>query len=97
MIYNGDTASGIRVWDASHFGWTVNDFNAAPGWTQPLALVDPDLVICAAGRNDWGNGATAARFTSIYGDHLDIVALQAPKASILCVIEHETTPGSSVV
>lgn len=55
-----DVTSGIRVWNASHSGWSTSNYLA----DTSLALdfienIDPDLVIIATGTNDSsGNYAT---------------------------------------
>lgn len=49
-FYNGDAATGIGVYDASHFGWTTTSHTAEH--MKSVAAVAPQCVVIAVGTND---------------------------------------------
>lgn len=52
--YDGTEASGIRIWNGGHGGYTSANFNdaAEPHWVDILDTVTPDLVTIMLGVND---------------------------------------------
>lgn len=61
-ILDGDSTSGIRVWDASHYGYGSTHFATQQGWRSSLAQADPELVIIELGTNDYWYELSAASF-----------------------------------
>lgn len=59
MVYDGDEAAGIRVWDASSGGATTQTFqdtafnSSAQNWLAGMAGIPPDAVFIALGGNDY--------------------------------------------
>jgi lysophospholipase L1-like esterase len=52
MVYNGDEAAGIRVWDAGHAGFRSADFSGASANADGAYNMQPDLVSIELGIND---------------------------------------------
>ncbi|MGY2004228.1 cutinase family protein [Blastococcus sp. SYSU DS1024] len=64
-VYDGDEATGVRLWEAGHSGWQAEDYAnrpTAPQHGQAVAAAAPHLVVVALGYNDVVAGFTAAQF-----------------------------------
>lgn len=55
MVYRGDEAAGIRMWDAGHGGHTASVLNgtSANYWRNVIATIQPDLVMICFGTNEY--------------------------------------------
>lgn len=60
MLYNGDEAAGIRVWEAGQSGYRAEQYVASPTWAEAVERVQPALVVLPIGSNDYAIGRTAA-------------------------------------
>lgn len=62
MVYNGDEARGIRLWDGARSAkgspWFTDP--AALYWLDRVPAVAPDLVVITLVRNDWALGVPSA-------------------------------------
>jgi lysophospholipase L1-like esterase len=79
MVYNGDEAKGIRLYDAAHTGATTNDFTSSM-WDQAeiTASAKADLVTIALGANDYLSGSqTPAGVTANLQDMIDSIRSKA--------------------
>ena len=69
MVYAGDEASGVRLWESGHSSWRTADFietqvtGQAGTWYDGYGLADPDLVVIALGTNDYGISTVGSRLT----------------------------------
>ncbi|MGB3330811.1 MAG: SGNH/GDSL hydrolase family protein [Thermomicrobiales bacterium] len=54
MVYNGDEAAGIRLWDGARAGSTAAYFLTNTTWMDCITTIQPDLVIIYLGTNDRG-------------------------------------------
>ncbi|MGB3329708.1 MAG: SGNH/GDSL hydrolase family protein, partial [Thermomicrobiales bacterium] len=54
MVYNGDEAAGVRLWDGARAGSTAAFFLANTTWMDCIATIQPDLVLIYLGTNDRG-------------------------------------------
>ena len=65
MVYNGDEATGIRLWESGHWGWKSGDWSNAGSNKllyvgQRAGLINPKLVIIPLGVNDLANNIDPA-------------------------------------
>jgi lysophospholipase L1-like esterase len=69
MFYDGDESAGIRLWDGSHFGFTVSSFTALENWLSTIqwAITSANLkaVIYGLGTNDCISISSAAFATNL--------------------------------
>jgi lysophospholipase L1-like esterase len=74
IVNNGNEASGVRVIDAGHWGWTTSHFLTGGGPSslgQLASYLDPDLVTIALTANDYSGQVPIATYKA------NIVALIA--------------------
>jgi hypothetical protein len=65
MVYRGDEAMGVRMWESGHSGWQASDFNANPNWHGSFqAVPNTKLVLISLGRNEYQKGVSVATFSS---------------------------------
>lgn len=66
MFYNGDETAGVALWDGSHSGWRMQDFDTTwPDWFSHLQFVNPALIVLGCATNDartTSTGYSAANF-----------------------------------
>lgn len=72
---HADPTTGVQIWNASHAGYTTDDFIAASTYGDPsshaMALIQnltPDLVIIATGYNDPSTAAYKTRAQTLIGN-----------------------------
>ena len=54
IAYDGDTASGIQMYDGGHSGYTSTDYRAITETAGGVTAIQPHLVVVDLGRNDYG-------------------------------------------
>lgn len=101
VTYSGDSTAGILHYDAGHFGYTTNNFQAAAtnAWMTTAAWLQPQLITINVGINDYKQNRGAAAYTT---DLNTIIAslranLTAPAATSILLIKasqptHPSTP-----
>lgn len=94
MVYNGDEASGIRVWDAAHFGYLAPNFGPSTvGWFGAIPIAAPALTVIALGTNDFGtNGATPTQFNAALQQIIAGVRTYAARSAFVILMQPERTP-----
>jgi hypothetical protein len=97
IIYNGDESKGIKVFDASHHGWTstsavTNHHGGTPVRLQSLITTfSPDLVILGFGLNDMTGNITTTTFKANLITLINDILAAKPLASIVILAEHLRT------
>lgn len=64
MVYNGDEAAGIRIWDAGHFGYSSSDLVTSPPANWVGQISNLSLVNYEIGTNDFKLPNSPAVFKS---------------------------------
>jgi lysophospholipase L1-like esterase len=95
MVYDGDEAAGIRMWEAGHGGYKASDYTASSVWLDSLETVQPDLVIITLGVNDWRNDISSASFSADIAEIIsDIRAVCTIDPSFVLMASFEPTDPS---
>jgi lysophospholipase L1-like esterase len=98
MIYNGDTASGIRVWNDGQGGLTSTQ--ALDSTNVNMAgfdVANPSLVTITILANDFKTGVAVATSKANLATIVSQVRASAPNASIVFAIEHALgSTGASI-
>jgi len=96
VVYNGDEAAGIQVYDAGHHGWKASDFKdnltvaAGNGDMRKLWNINPDLVTIELGINEWTTNVAPATFDARLRDVIWYVKNSATLApSIALILDYE--------
>lgn len=72
QVFDGDTASGVRIIEAGRSGYRAQQYAANTKWAQAIpGLGTVSLLMLTLGSNDWGAGRTADQFRA---DTLAIIA-----------------------
>lgn len=97
MVYDGDEAAGIRVWEGGHSGWKASDFldplrsnlnTTDPRWLATVATINPSAILIALGANELGAKVPPATYRANLAELVAYLrAYTTPDADIVIVIE----------
>ena len=88
MVYDGDTTTGIRMWNGSHGGSTAGEFATYSRWEDATPITAPDLVIVSLGANDCKTSVPLATYKASMQTVITRLKALAPSASYVMLIEH---------
>lgn len=84
VVFNGDTTSGMRLFDAAHSGYKSSDYTAnSSSFAEAVALCAPDLVTIALSTNDLATLTAAQTKTNLVALITAIRAAATVQPSIL--------------
>ena len=73
LVLDGADDSGVRVWDASHAGYTSASFVDSPNLGDDVAQANPDLLVVELGTNDMSVGIPPGALESNLESIIDTV------------------------
>jgi lysophospholipase L1-like esterase len=85
MVFAGDEASGVRVWENGHAGYTASHFATDSSWPTALKAVDPELIVISFGAND-ERYYTPAQFEGHLRQLVDVARANAPESTAIALV-----------
>jgi len=95
MIYDGDEAAGVRVWEAGHSGANVSAYNTTDKCFDDLTSIQPALVYYSMGRNDYANNSPIATIVAGIKGHIATIRSKVTQTpSIIFGMDWEDDAGT---
>lgn len=90
MPYNGDETSGLRLFDAAHYGFTTSSFTSLGYWTSALSnITNPAIVFLYLGTNDFGTSVSSNQFQTNLTSILALIRAKLPNTTVAIIAGYE--------